>query len=68
MMMGLAQFLDGVKIDSKGADLPSRRSIYNQQQVDDLINRVKGLLKGFGGAMGGGGHGPSRDAAQSETA
>ena len=26
---------------------------YNQQQVDDLINRVKGLLKSFGGAMGG---------------
>jgi hypothetical protein len=54
MMMGLAQYLDGIKIDSKGATFHLALN-YNQQQVDDLINRVKGLLKTFGGAMGGGG-------------
>jgi hypothetical protein len=53
MMMGLAQYLDGLKIDSKGATF-HLAIVYNQQQVDDLINRVKGLLKSFGGAMGGG--------------
>ena len=52
MMMGLAQYLDGIKIDSKGATFHLSVN-YNQQQVDDLINRVKGLLKSFGGAMGG---------------
>ncbi len=54
MMMGLAQYLDGIKIDSKAATFHLTIG-YNQQQVDDLINRVKGLLKSFGGAMGGGG-------------
>ncbi|MDB4964334.1 MAG: hypothetical protein JWN44_23 [Myxococcales bacterium] len=52
MMMGLAQYLDGLKIDSKGETF-HLGLVYNQQQVDDLINRVKGLLKSFGGAMGG---------------
>ena len=52
MMMGLAQYLDGIKIGSKGATFQVSLN-YNQQQVDDLINRVKGLLKSFGGAMGG---------------
>lgn len=54
MMMGLAQYLDGIKIESKGPTFRVALS-YNQQQVDDLINRVKGLLKSFGSAMGGGG-------------
>jgi CRISPR/Cas system CMR-associated protein Cmr1 (group 7 of RAMP superfamily) len=58
MMMGLAQYLDGLKIDSKGATF-HLAIVYNQQQVDDLINRVKGLLKSFGGAMGGGGMPPA---------
>ena len=53
MMMGLAQYLDGIKIDNKAATFHMTIN-YNQQQVDDLINRVKGLLKSFGGAMGGG--------------
>jgi hypothetical protein len=53
MLMGLAQYLDGVKIDNKAATYHVAIS-YNQQQVDDMINRVKGLLKSFGGAMGGG--------------
>jgi hypothetical protein len=52
MMMGLAQYLDGIKIDSKASTFHLTIN-YNQQQVDDLINRVKGLLKSFGGAMGG---------------
>lgn len=52
MMMGLAQYLDGIKINSKAATFELTIN-YNQQQVDDLINRVKGLLKSFGGAMGG---------------
>lgn len=52
MMMGLAQYLDGIKIDNKAATFHLSIN-YNQQQVDDLINRVKGLLKSFGGAMGG---------------
>jgi hypothetical protein len=53
MLMGLAQYIDGVKIDSKEATFHVALS-YNQQQVDDMINRVKGLLKSFGGQMGGG--------------
>ena len=52
MMMGLAQYLDGIKIDNKASTFHMTVN-YNQQQVDDLINRVKGLLKSFGGAMGG---------------
>lgn len=54
MMMGLAQYLDGIKIDSKAATFHVALN-YNQKQVDDLINRVQGLLKSFGSAMGGGG-------------
>jgi hypothetical protein len=54
MMMGLAQYLDGIKIDNKGATFHVALT-YNQKQVDDLINRVQGLLKSFGSAMGGGG-------------
>ncbi len=53
MMMGLAQFLDGIKVDNKAATFHLAIN-FNQQQVDDLINRVSGLLKSFGGAMGGG--------------
>jgi hypothetical protein len=57
MLMGLAQYLDGLKVDNKAATFHLTIN-YNQQQVDDLINRVKGLLKSFGGAaMGGGGGG-----------
>jgi hypothetical protein len=52
MLMGLAQYIDGVKIDSKATTFHVALS-YNQQQVDDMINRVKGLLKSFGGQLGG---------------
>jgi hypothetical protein len=52
MVIGMAQYLDGIKIDSKGPTFHLSLA-YNQQQVDDLINRVKGLMKSFTGAMGG---------------
>jgi hypothetical protein len=54
MMMGMASFLDAVKVESKAATFRVSFDL-TQQQVDDLINRVKGLLKSFGGALGGGG-------------
>jgi hypothetical protein len=54
MMMGMASFLDAVKIDAKGSTFHLTVDL-TQQQVDDLINRVKGILKSFGGALGGGG-------------
>jgi hypothetical protein len=54
MMMGMASFLDTVKIESKGPTFHLTIDL-TQQQVDDLINRVKGILKSFGGALGGGG-------------
>ncbi len=56
MMMGVASLLDQVKIDAKQATFHVAIN-YNQQQVDDIINRVKGFLKSLGGAMQGGGFG-----------
>jgi CRISPR/Cas system CMR-associated protein Cmr1 (group 7 of RAMP superfamily) len=53
MLMGLSTVLDGVKIDSKGPTFHLTVN-YNQQQVDDLVNRIKGLLSSFGNALGGG--------------
>jgi hypothetical protein len=53
MMMGMAGFLDTVKVESKAATFRVSFEL-TQQQVDDLINRVKGILKSFGGALGGG--------------
>lgn len=52
MMMGLGQYLDGIKVAEKGATFQVTVN-YTQTQVDDLISRVKGLIKSFGGAMGG---------------
>ncbi len=54
MMMGMASFLDGVKIDSKAASYHVAVNL-TQPQVDDLVNRVRGLLKSFGNFGGGGG-------------
>jgi hypothetical protein len=56
MLMGMGQYLDGIKIENKGATFHLKLS-YNQQQVDDLITRIKGLLRSFGGAMNGAGGG-----------
>jgi hypothetical protein len=61
MMLGLNSFLDNVKLETKGSTFRTLVS-FNQQQVDDLINRVKGVLANFknalGGGMGGGGMPP----------
>jgi hypothetical protein len=56
MVMGLSPMLDTVKVDARGATFHFAISL-NQQQVDDIINRVKGLLKGFGSQLGGSGMG-----------
>lgn len=56
MMAGLSAFLDGVKVENKAAAFHVTVAL-NQQQVDDLINRIKGLLASFGGALKGGGAG-----------
>src|SRR6185503_1457591 len=58
MMTGLSSFLDTVKVDAKGATFHVAIN-FNQQQVDDLTNRVKGLLNSLRGVMGGGGMGGS---------
>jgi hypothetical protein len=52
MMAGLTTFLDNVKIEPKAATFHVGIT-FNQAQVDDLINRIKGLLSSFRGAMGG---------------
>jgi hypothetical protein len=59
MMIGMANFLEAVKIESKGPTFHVTFEL-TQQQVDDLINRVKGLLKSFGGALGGAPGGPAQ--------
>jgi hypothetical protein len=59
MMMGVATLIDQVKIEARGATFHVGMN-YNQQQVDDIISRVKGFLKSLGGqmgSMGGGGLG-----------
>jgi hypothetical protein len=56
MMTGMSSFLDGVKVEQKGATFHGNVS-FTQQQVDDLINRVKGLLSGL--KLGTGGPPPS---------
>lgn len=54
MMAGLTAFLENIKIESK--DTVFHVDInFNQQQVDDLINRIKGLLSSFRSSLGGGG-------------
>lgn len=52
MMLGMAPMLDPLKTEAKGPTFHVALA-YNQQQVDDMIARVQGLLKSFGGAMGG---------------
>jgi hypothetical protein len=53
MMMGLGTFLDGVKVEAKGPTFHATITL-NQQQVDDLFNRAKGMLAGMRGNVGGG--------------
>jgi hypothetical protein len=52
MMAGLNSFLESVKVEAKGPTFHLNIT-FNQQQVDDLINRVQGLLSSFRGALGG---------------
>jgi hypothetical protein len=52
MMLGMASMLDPIKTEAKGPTFHFSAS-YNQQQVDDMVGRLQGLLKGFGGGMGG---------------
>jgi hypothetical protein len=56
MMLGLNTFLENVKLETKGSTFHTAIN-FNQQQVDDLINRIKGLLANFKNALGGGGMG-----------
>jgi hypothetical protein len=53
MMLGLNTFLDNVKLEAKGPTFHVGIN-FNQPQVDDLINRVKGVLANFKSALGGG--------------
>ena len=53
MMAGLNSFLDQVKVDSKESTFHTNIN-FSQQQVDDLINRVKGLLGTLRSSLGGG--------------
>ncbi len=54
MMMGLGSFLDGIKVEAKQATFHATVTL-NQQQVDDLFTRAKGMLQGLrppGGGLG----------------
>ncbi len=48
LMMGLVPLFDGIKIEQKAAAFHLTLK-FTQPQVDDLINRFKGLLKGLAG-------------------
>jgi len=48
MMLGVASMLDPVKTEAKGSAFHFSVS-YNQQQVDEMVGRFQGLMKGFGG-------------------
>jgi hypothetical protein len=51
MMLGVASMLEPIKTEAKGPSFHLSVS-YNQQQVDEMVGRVQGLMKGFGGAIG----------------
>ena len=53
MMAGIGTFLDNVKIEARLATLHIGVN-FNQPQVDDLINRMKGLLASLRGGLTGG--------------
>ena len=52
MMLGIGSMLEPVKTEAKGPTFHFAVA-YNQQQVDELIGRFQGFMKGFGGALGG---------------
>jgi major membrane immunogen (membrane-anchored lipoprotein) len=51
MMMGLAPLIDGIKIEAKAATFHVAVN-YNQQQVEDIITRVKGMFQNLGRNLG----------------
>ncbi len=53
MMAGIGTFLDNVKIEARLATFHVGVT-FNQPQVDDLINRMKGLLASLRGGLTGG--------------
>jgi|GEM_PF-4649497 len=53
MMAGIGTFLDNVKIEARQATFHVG-IVFNQPQVDDLINRMKGLLASLRGSLTGG--------------
>jgi hypothetical protein len=52
LMMGLGSMVDGIKVGTRGSTITLNVN-FTQQQVDDLIARVKGMLKSFGGSLTG---------------
>jgi hypothetical protein len=52
MMLGVGAWLDGVKNEAKGPVFHVAMN-FNQQQVDEMIARVQGLLKSFGAGLAG---------------
>lgn len=56
-MLGMSTFIDAVKVTSDAGGAFHLDLSLTQPQVDDLVNRVQGLLKTMGGALGGGGGG-----------
>lgn len=56
-MLGMSTFLDAVKVAADQGGAFHLDISLTQTQVDDLVNRVQGLMKTLGGALGGGGGG-----------
>lgn len=52
MMLGLNTMIDPLKIEAKGSTFHVGVS-YDQKTVDEMVTRFQGMLKGFGGGMGG---------------
>ena len=50
LMMGLAPLLEGIKVEQRGPTFHLAMQ-FTQPQVDDLINRLKGVLKGVAGGL-----------------
>jgi len=53
MMTGMASWLDGVKNEAKGPIFHVEVK-YNQQQFDDIVERLAGFAKSLGQSLGGG--------------
>ncbi len=51
MMLGIASMLEPIKTEAKGPTFHISVA-YNQQQVDEMVSRFQGLMKGFGGGLG----------------